>query len=436
MAEADLSAVKYIDSVHSQLCMMDDDKQEVVRSKLAQYAYNKPGPGEDCSFGDVLSYSTPMSERTGPHKRKAVSPLVDLYKSLEQNPENTTGTLVLMIKALEQKMEDMELAADQQDLTIADLTKDYDTMYNRCRINEGRLTRQEKELEDLREELLQANARAMKDNIIFHNIPESDEPDKPVITVLTEFLTKEMKMSEESLSEVSISKIYRQGKEPLPSTTGSRPRPRPIIATVAKGKSQIWTHTKNLKDKNYSVFTQLPRELAERKRQLLPKYKDLRSRKVTGVKWAGEKLIVGGKVKEAKPAALKDINLDTTEKAIAMKVNSSLPRSYNGSSFRAAKIKIESTDDAISALHAVYADLRSARATHNIYAYRLNSGGKITEHYEDDGEHGAGRKLLNLLQSDHIDNQLVVVSRWCGDQHLGPSRFDYILEAAQEVISA
>lgn len=105
-------------------------------------------------------------------------------------------------------------------------------------------------------------------------------------------------------------------------------------------------------------------------------------------------------------------------------------------------VKINNTDDAISALQAIYGDMRTARASHNIYAYRIDSADdsddNTTEHYEDDGEYGAGRKLLDLMKNKQmIVNQLVVVSRWSGSKRLGPSRFmrfDHILEAAANVI--
>lgn len=72
-------------------------------------------------------------------------------------------------------------------------------------------------------------------------------------------------------------------------------------------------------------------------------------------------------------------------------------------------MRVESTDDAVSALHAIYSDCRAARATHNTYAYRIMRGEQILEHYEDDGEYGADRRLLNLLQVNGVKNELIVV---------------------------
>ena len=59
----------------------------------------------------------------------------------------------------------------------------------------------------------------------------------------------------------------------------------------------------------------------------------------------------------------------------------------------------------------------------------------IIEHYEDDGEWGAGRMLLKLLRENNVTNSLVCVTRWYGGKHLGRTRFDLIKEAACQVLS-
>ena len=79
-------------------------------------------------------------------------------------------------------------------------------------------------------------------------------------------------------------------------------------------------------------------------------------------------------------------------------------------------------------------DCRSARASHNMYVYRIQSGYSIIEHYEDDGEHSGGRTILDIVQRKEIINQVVCVTRWYGDKYLGPSRFDHIEEAANSVL--
>lgn len=54
--------------------------------------------------------------------------------------------------------------------------------------------------------------------------------------------------------------------------------------------------------------------------------------------------------------------------------------------------------------------------------------------FHDDGEGGAGIKIMHFLQDNNVRNVLVVVSRWYGGILLGPARFMYITDAARGVL--
>jgi putative IMPACT (imprinted ancient) family translation regulator len=54
--------------------------------------------------------------------------------------------------------------------------------------------------------------------------------------------------------------------------------------------------------------------------------------------------------------------------------------------------------------------------------------------FDDDGEAGAGSRLLKLLQIVNACNVIVVVSRWYGGILLGPSRFQFITNAARSLL--
>ena len=280
------STFEYIDQVYERLSTMSMPRSEIVESittKLSQYAYT-----EGVEQSDQGHTSTPMSQRIdGSTKRKAVSPLADLYKILDRNLDDNTETVSKLIKALEMRIDDMESAMQSQCDDIQTLTAANKSMVARSRVNEGLLTRQDKVIEDLREDLLQANARAMKDNIVFQNILETH--DENVKETLHSFLKNDMKMSTPALDQVRISRIYRQG-----AARTNKSYPRQIVAKINDdGRQAIWKHTRNLSGSKFRVFTQLPRELAERKRQLIPQYNAAKSKKIP-VKWAAEKLVVNG----------------------------------------------------------------------------------------------------------------------------------------------
>ena len=58
----------------------------------------------------------------------------------------------------------------------------------------------------------------------------------------------------------------------------------------------------------------------------------------------------------------------------------------------------------------------------------------LLQDYHDDGEGGAGIKLMYLLQDSNVKNVMVVVSRWFGGIMLGQARFMYITDAARGVL--
>ncbi|KAJ8316669.1 hypothetical protein KUTeg_005778 [Tegillarca granosa] len=75
-------------------------------------------------------------------------------------------------------------------------------------------------------------------------------------------------------------------------------------------------------------------------------------------------------------------------------------------------------------------------ATHNSYAYSFTDiHGKQHQGYDDDGEFGAGSKLLKLLKDNKHDNVLVVVSRYAGDK-LGPQRFNHLTTTGNAAVTS
>lgn len=91
--------------------------------------------------------------------------------------------------------------------------------------------------------------------------------------------------------------------------------------------------------------------------------------------------------------------------------------------------------DVDAMLRQVLQDRKVAAATHNILAYRFrNPDGTLDAHRDDDGEGGAGDKLLNLLQQCDVEGVAIIVTRWYGGIHLGPDRFKRINERAKEVL--
>ncbi|KAK6619281.1 hypothetical protein RUM44_003663 [Polyplax serrata] len=105
------------------------------------------------------------------------------------------------------------------------------------------------------------------------------------------------------------------------------------------------------------------------------------------------------------------------------------------STFQGHAATVLSINDVRQVLNELQKNKKIAKATHNIYAYRICHGGNnFIQDCDDDGEVNAGGRLLHLLQILNARNVLVVVSRWYGGILLGPVRFQHINNAARQVL--
>ncbi len=115
------------------------------------------------------------------------------------------------------------------------------------------------------------------------------------------------------------------------------------------------------------------------------------------------------------------------------------------STFQSHVIKVESMNQINKILKYLKSNNKIQKATHNIYVYRFQDETKkvpksksieesITEGFDDDGEEGAGNRLLTVLQKMKVYNFLVVVSRWYGGINLGNDRFRHINDSAKKII--
>ena len=287
----------------------------------------------------------------------------------------------------------------------------------------GRLTRVEKVVDDLREELLQVNARSMKDNLVFQGIQENER--LSCKDLLFGFFRRDLIINSDDMKRVLIQNCHRLG-------TKGRHNRDIVVKVDDETKSIIWRHVKNLKGKKYNIFPQLPRELVTRKQQLMPVFKAVREKKAN-VKWLGEKLLLDKQIVEAPRDKIRDAKCDPMDAATEICVKRASITTYENSSFQGSMVDLRSFDDVTSALHAIYREPNVARATHNIYAYRLSSGAGVAGHFNDDGEYGAGRRILSMMEHDAIVDTMICVTRWYGGKRLGPARFNHILEAAKSV---
>ena len=132
------------------------------------------------------------------------------------------------------------------------------------------------------------------------------------------------------------------------------------------------------------------------------------------------------------------------ETAERMTITKRTPKVYHSDVFVDRKSRfvshaayVTSPEDVKAVLEELYADNHIRAATHNMYAYRMwTSKGVLDEYCNDDGERGAGEKMLGILQRLDAQNVMVVVTRWFGGILLGVARFRHICNLTKEIVTS
>jgi len=107
------------------------------------------------------------------------------------------------------------------------------------------------------------------------------------------------------------------------------------------------------------------------------------------------------------------------------------------STFQAHIIKIKNKEDAQFYKKCLLNQKKIKKATHNITIYRYinEDTNQVVEDYNDDGEDGAGYRLLGVIQKMKLVNIFVMVSRWFGGTLLHQDRFKRINDSAKNLIN-
>ena len=133
-----------------------------------------------------------------------------------------------------------------------------------------------------------------------------------------------------------------------------------------------------------------------------------------------------------------DANIElerVTAESCAIDIMAGDPITDRKSKFVAHVAKVSSLEDVINVVEVLRRNRVIAAAAHpTIYAYRFRSGSVIFQDSEDDGETGASKKMLFLLDQLHVEGVVVVVTRWFGGILLGPDRFKHIMTCAKQCL--
>ena len=101
--------------------------------------------------------------------------------------------------------------------------------------------------------------------------------------------------------------------------------------------------------------------------------------------------------------------------------------SDRGSRYSVSGGPCESRDEARTFIKQLCRNKRFAKATHNTWAF-LQDSAPVKN---DDGEAGAGKVIVRMLEREGLRNHIVVVTRWFGGKQLGGDRFRHVQDAVR-----
>ncbi|KAG4404340.1 MAG: YigZ family protein [Asgard group archaeon] len=102
------------------------------------------------------------------------------------------------------------------------------------------------------------------------------------------------------------------------------------------------------------------------------------------------------------------------------------------SKFQARHVELNNPDDIPEILKAFLKEHKSISraASHpHMLAWRVEKDNQIVQGFKDNGEKGAGMRILETLVKHHATNVLVIVTRWYGGNPIGSSRYRHIVNS-------
>jgi archaellum component FlaC len=200
-------------------------------------------------FNDITSRLERIEEKLG--KLNAIESKLTSMEVNIKRIDNTVKNMDDRIKALEtsrqfdsESIEELKSEVKKQ----SDLASEVSKIQSHC--------------EQSKRDLLDLQTRSMRDNLVFFNIPENDDPSaEDCKTVIKTFCEKELKM--EDIQDVKLDRAHRLGQRRAGKT-------RPIVAkfNYYPDRERVRQAAPELKGTPYGISEQFPKEIQARRKIL------------------------------------------------------------------------------------------------------------------------------------------------------------------------
>ena len=302
------------------------------------------------------------------------------------------------------------------------LKSENQSLRNEVELLKNVVIRMDRKIEEMDREITDLRGRSMRDNILIHQFDYSPNEDLSVLVPAA--IKKYFDI------DVQFVRIHRNGNKPY---ANGKPVSITGKLTDRNQKTAILQAQKAKKaDKikiPFFVTAQEPNVTVENRKRLYGISDNFRKNNQSTKVVKNTVLMPNGSVYEEEVPKLSNadiLQITSEEKDGLEKVElvSTGPTVRKGSSFFASGARVTSAEEVNDVYKKVCLDLDSASSNHRILVYRFMDQDSH-EHcgYHDDGEHGAGRRLLRYMEDNGIMDTAVVVTRWFGGTHIGFERF-------------
>ena len=298
--------------------------------------------------------------------------------------------------------------------------------------------RQDEQMAIMNKRIISQEAISMSYNVLFHNVPETQQSDNEAITNI---------MKQLGLQDIPTCDKIHRGAGPV-----VKHQPRIIYV-----KFQFYQDAAKVINAGRSLPTgkgklritpQFPLEWVHSRREMSRAAANIKaSNPDARIRISKDRMYVNNSQwnKPIHPPSARTL-LDTQQQdkpQIRGKGTSQLVIE-KGSSFQATSLHVSTIKDVQTAYNILCSDPDRARCTHNICVYGIpTKKGSLNYGYEDHGEFGAGANTIRKLTAPGAtlpDNAkfgfVSVISRAYGGTHLGPQRFDIIHDVLLQSLHA
>ena len=295
-------------------------------------------------------------------------------------------------------------------------------------LQEGRIDRLEVKNAQLKERVIDGEERSMMKNLIFTDVPEVANED--YIEQARMFFRNKLQIT----MPIDLDWAHRIPGYPV------RGRPRLLIVAFVRrtDRQLVLSRGRMLQNTNMKIVQQFPPERRTERSLLFDQKKAMiEANSEAQVRIVGQRLIRKDEqgrdevVRDLKKEKNKVEDKDSSVMDVAPELRPISGRTTmaDGSAFRAHFVPLQHISQLRAALASVCAREGAGRATHNMWALRLDD----YEAVDDYGEFGGARHIINAMRTKEVSDGVCVVTRFFAGTHIGRLRFETI-KAESELI--